>query len=495
MTLPGRGTDRGSPRLHDEQARDRSASTAFLWSFANTVSARLGTLAIGIVLARLLGPEEFGTYAVAFIALLAVLSFNELGVSLAIVRWTEDPRDIAPTVTAISLVTSAVITVAMMFAAGPFASAMGDPEAAGLVRLLSLCVLINGVVATPAALLQRYFRQDQRMICDQVNVWLGALVSLALALSGVGAMSLVVGRLAGALVSGVMLVAYSPLPFAVGLDVRHVRPLLRFGAPLAGASIIVFAVGFVDQFAVGHIVGSVALGYYVLAFNLASWPVSLFSQPLRSVAPAMFSRLQNNRDAMTESFNRLVKVLAAVALPICVVLAAAAEDVIRFVYGPDWAPAATALRWLAAMAAFRIFFELTYDYLVVLRRSGTILWIQVVWLAALVPLVTLGVHRYGIAGAGAALVIVASLVGMPLYVRSLRQVGIEPWNLVRQTRIALAASAVLCAVIIGATNAISGSFFALAVSGLVTLAFVAGLLWICRNDLVALRTERRVVTS
>ena len=54
---------------------------------------RFGTLAIGIALARLLGPEAFGTFAVATVALLAMLSFNELGVSLAIVRWADDPEN------------------------------------------------------------------------------------------------------------------------------------------------------------------------------------------------------------------------------------------------------------------------------------------------------------------------------------------------------------------------------------------------------------------
>ena len=75
----------------------------------NTLLGRLGTLAIGVALARILGPEEFGTFAVALLALLAVLSFNELGVSLAIVRWPGSPREIAPTVATLSTLSSAVL--------------------------------------------------------------------------------------------------------------------------------------------------------------------------------------------------------------------------------------------------------------------------------------------------------------------------------------------------------------------------------------------------
>ena len=57
--------------------------------------AKLGSVAVGIVLARLLGPHEFGTFAVASVALTIMTNVNDLGVSLAIVRWPGDPREIA----------------------------------------------------------------------------------------------------------------------------------------------------------------------------------------------------------------------------------------------------------------------------------------------------------------------------------------------------------------------------------------------------------------
>lgn len=415
---------------------------ALAWSVANTAVGRFGTLAIGIVLARLLGPAEFGTYAVALVALLAVLSFNELGVSLAIVRWPEDPAEIAPTVTTISVGMSLLLTGVAAAAAPAFAGAMGDPRATEVVRWLSLCVLLNGVVATPAALLQRLFRQDQRMVADQVNVWVGALVSVGLALGGMGAMSLVVGRLAGAGLSALVFLWCSPLPYRFGFDPRFTRRLLGFGLPLAGASVIVFLVGFVDQLIVGHLLGPVLLGCYVLATNLASWPVSLFSQPLRSVAPAMFARLQHDPARLRSDFRRVLRPLACVTLPVCVVIAVAADDLVRFVYGDQWLPAAPVFRWLAALAALRIFFELAYDYLVVLARSRAILVIQVVWVLVLVPALWWAVREHGIAGAGATLVVVAALVSSPMYAAEFRRVGISLRSLVAAVAPAALGSAV-----------------------------------------------------
>ena len=400
---PGSDSQSGDKRssLGDKSSLGGRASRALGWSFSSNVLARLGTVGIGITLARLLGPHAFGTYAVAYVALIAVLSFNELGVSLAIVRWQGEPGEIAPTVTTISLITSIAIYVGCFLGAPTYAAAMGAPSATSVVRVLALNVVIDGAVSTPAALLQRHFRQDKKAITDQVNCWLGAGITIALAWVGFGAMSLAIGRLAGCLAGGILLVAFSPEPVRLGYDRAKARALLRFGLPLGGASLIVFAVLNVDQLIVGHLLGATALGCYVLAFNLSGWPGNIFSQPVRTVAPAVFSRLQHDRKARSGYFLNVASLLGAVALPVCVLLSGSAVPLIGFVYGGRWLPAAQALIWLGLLAALRIFFELVYDYFVVLAKSRVVLLVQLVWLVALIPALIVGTRVGGIYGAGA----------------------------------------------------------------------------------------------
>ena len=121
------------------------ASHALGWSFLSVALVRLGTFGIGVVLARLLGPHAFGTYAVALVAQLAVLSFNELGVSLAIVRWPGDPREIAPTVHTIACASSLILYAGFFFGAPAFAAAMGAPAATPVIRVLAIGVITDGV--------------------------------------------------------------------------------------------------------------------------------------------------------------------------------------------------------------------------------------------------------------------------------------------------------------------------------------------------------------
>jgi O-antigen/teichoic acid export membrane protein len=494
-------TRRSSPALRDEslvlaeQPDAQSESTArvvgdpgsslhwvpraLAYSFANSLISRLGTVGIGIALARLLGPEEFGTYAVAFVALVAILSFNELGVSLAVVRWTGYPEGIAPTVTTLSLASSATLALGMFFIAPSFTAAMGEPDATRVVQVLGLTVIFSGAVATPAAFMQRDFRQGTRLIIEQVGVWTGAVTSLVLALAGKGAMSLAIGRLTGSLLSAILFVLLSPVRYRIGWDRTLVVPLLKFGLPLAGASVIVFAMGYTDQLVVGRLLGPVALGFYALAYNLSSWPVSMFSLPLRNVAPPTFARLQDEPAKMASIFTLVARLLMVLTLPVCFVIAGAARSVVLFVYGGDWAPAAPILSIMAVLSALKVFFELTYDYLVVLRATGRVLMLQVASVVVLIPALVVGATLEGTVGVAAGQVIVCAVLVLPLYLLQLRRFGVAIRPIAQGLRLPVVVATVagLSAYTLG--RIVPSSFVASVLSGLVTL--VATLILLLRS--------------
>lgn len=469
------------------EPRPPGAQRALVWSFANTVFGKVGTLLISVVIARVLGPDEFGTYAVALVALAAVLSFNELGVSLAIVRWEEDPRRVVPTVATISFVASVLFFALAWFVTPVFASAMGDPTATDVVRVMLVCVPLNGLVAAPAALLQREFQQGKRTAADQVNVWLGAGVSVALALLGWGAMSLAIGRVVASVVFSIMLIAFAPAGLRFGWDRQLVRPLLRFGLPLAAASIAVFAVGYADQIVVGVVLGAPALGFYLLAFNLASFPVAMLSQPIRAVAPAAFARIQNDPARMDVNFRAAFRLVLAVALPACAFIAGAALPIVTFVYGDAWAPAALALQWLALQAAVRIVFELAYDFLAVKRRSATLMTIQAIWFVALLPALVVGAHFGGIEGVAAAQLAVAVVVLVTCYAWALARVGVRLPALARTAGWPLAGGLVAGAASWAIAQTVSPPVVAALLAGFVSLAVIGALATVSRGSLATLR--------
>jgi O-antigen/teichoic acid export membrane protein len=463
------------------------ASRALGWSFLSVALVRLGTFGIGVVLARLLGPHAFGTYAVALVAQLAVLSFNELGVSLAIVRWPGDPREIAPTVHTIACVSSLILYAGFFLGAPAFAGAMGSPAATPVIRVLAIGVITDGFVSVPAAMLQRSFSQDRKLVADQIHSWLGAAVSIGLAVAGFGAMSLAIGAVVGAVAGGIMIMKFSPPP-RPGFDATKARALLAFGLPLAGSSFVVFLVGNVDNFIVGHLLGATALGFYVLAWNLSSWPVTMFSMPVRAVAPAMFSRLQHDKPAMRTGFQSAVGMLASVTFPVCLLMAGTSVPLVKFVYGSQWTFAARALPWLALLAALRILFELSYDFFVVLARARVVFTVQLAWLVALIPALIVGVRQDGIRGASIAGFAVAACVVLPWYLIEPHGAAIKLRALARQVWIPIVAAGGLSLLSVGLGGVITNSLTILLIGGVVALGTISLLILRIQPELVALRS-------
>ena len=467
----------GTDSVATEQGLGRRVGRGLGWSFLNNVVSRLGTFLSGIVLARLLVPEDFGMFAVALVVLNAGLSMNELGVSLAIVRWQEGVDRIAPTVTTLALAWSGLLYVICFLAAPSLATSLNTPGAAPLIRVLCLGILFDAVACVSAALITRQFMQGTRMAIDLISFGVGTGTSVVLAVLGLGAWCIVWGFLVTSVVSSVLTLARAPRRYRPGFDLAASKELLAFGLPLAGSSLLVFFMVNIDYVVVGRVLGGESLGFYLLAFNLCSWPVSLISVAIRRVSLAGFSRIADEPWRAGAAFSHSAGLVMAVTLPLCAALAGYAPAVVSFLYGAAWLPSAEALRLLCVLGAARVGVELAYDYLVAVGRTRTNLAVQGMWACVLVPALAVGAHVNGIVGVATAHALVAGLLVAPAYAVALRRADVGWRSLLRACRRPVAAAFLVGAVATVVTRAEPLTPVGeLLIGGVATLAVVGAVL-------------------
>jgi O-antigen/teichoic acid export membrane protein len=452
----------------------RQVRSGLGWSFANNIVTRAGTLIVGIVLARILLPRDYGVFAVAFVAMQFLLSLNDIGMTAAIVRWPGDLGELAPTASTVILAMSLALYGAFFVAAPHVASVLKVPDAAGVLRLLTFALVIDGAFAVPTALLTRSFLQGRRAVADVANLAVASAVSIVLAARGHGAWSLAWGRVAGNATSGVLIFLFSPTRVWPGFRSKQARELLAFGLPLAGSSFLLFAMLNVDYVVVGRVLGPIELGFYLMAFNLSSWPVDMFSFAVRRVALAAFARLIDDPPRLRRAFTRSLASLLAVTTPICVLLSALGLPLIRFVYGSRWAPAARALQLLAFLGLFRIALDLAYDLLVAVGRSKAVLWLQLLWVVTLVPALIVGARIGGIRGVGVGHVGVAALIVAPGFLIALGTLGVSPRAVARSVTRPAVAGVLAGGIAVALAHALSRDISRLILGGAAALA-AAGL--------------------
>lgn len=413
-------TDSASAPTLDSRVRRGLA-----WSAVNNIVVRFAGLGVGIILARLLTPEDFGVFAVAITVQLILVTLAELGISADLIRRGDIARR-GPTVATISLAASASITLIMVLTARPVATLMGSAAATPVVQVMALTLLLSGLSIVPYATMQREFMQSKQLIIDASSLVLSTAVTVGLVyLFDVGAMSLAIGRIAGQLLTTGLQIGMTRIVPRFGWNRQIAREVLGFGLPIAVANLLSWVILNVDNMLVGHNLGAVALGLYVLAFNLSSWPMNAVGLTIRSVALPAFSRLGEDRDSLQRAIVAGTTLTAALSIPLGALLIVYADPVILFLYGEKWTAASSVLKALGAFGIVRVIFDLFAAYLYSRGRSRSVLVVQLIWLVTLAPAMMIGIQIGQLVGAGWAHVAVGVGVLLPAYLVALNRSGVQ----------------------------------------------------------------------
>ncbi|MER7798022.1 oligosaccharide flippase family protein [Microbacterium sp. NPDC096154] len=418
----------GSTRAAPEPGLAARAARGAAWSSVSSLVLRLGGVVVGIVLARILAPEQFGVFAIAITVQGVLMTLADLGLSADIIR-SPHPERIAPTVATLGLVSGAALAVATAATSAPTAALLGSPEAGPVIAVLSVTLLLAGATVVPYGMLQRRFQQRELFVVAVCDLIVSTVVTLGLVAAGFGALALAIGRVAAQATGSVLLFAFARVRPRFGLDHSQLRAVLAFGVPIAAANLLSWALLNADNVVLARTVGVVGLGYYVLAFNVSNWPMSALSQVVRSIALPYFSRTGEPGTGEARSgqaggaLAALTGVAWAAALPAGALLAVLSAALVEVVYGEKWLPAAPVLAALGVYGALRVVFDLFASYLYAEGRSAPVLWIQVASLIALVAGMLVATPLFGIVGAAWVHVAVALALILPGYLLAVRRAG------------------------------------------------------------------------
>lgn len=389
---------------------------------------KAGSFVMGLVLARLLAPEDFGIYAVALAATNIVMVVKDLGIMAATIQWRGEIEEMAPTATLLNLFSATALYGVFWVGAPYFAATAGNPEATPVVRLLTAVILVEAITAVRTGALLRRFQQDRSSVAILAGFVVNAGVAIALAAGGAGPFSFAWGQVAAAVVTGVLVLFFAKMPFRVGFDRDIAKRLLRFGIPSAagiGLETVLANVGYVI---VGNIMGNDRpwLGYYLLAFNVSSWVPGLVGTAIRQVSLAGFSRLaEGEDDELSRGVQGSVALLFATVLPLAVLMGTLAHPIIHVLYGVEWSQSAGVLRFLALLMLVRMMTSFALDILNGQGATRSTVWMNLGYGAAMVPTVIVCTQLEGIRGAAFGQAAAALLVALPLAILAVNRAGVR----------------------------------------------------------------------
>jgi O-antigen/teichoic acid export membrane protein len=419
------------------------------WVAASQLLMQLSRACVAVLLARLLTPEQFGVAAIVLVFASLVLVFSDLALGAALVQaktLTEADRSTAFWTT---VAAGFVFCILGLLLSGPIASLFGEPTVKPLCMALSGSFLITSVAVTHQSLLVREMEFRRLETQTMVSVLIGGAIGVGVALAGKGSWAIIAQQLGTAVAASILLWVLSPWRPRFVFSKESLRRMGGFSLPLVGHRLLFYVHRNADNVLVARFVGPAALGAYQLSYNLMLVPMSRIGGPLQRVFAPAFARMQDDPERIAETWARLTRMVASIAIPSLMGLVVVAPDFVSVVLGDEWVQVAPIVQLLAWVGMIQALQAINIDILQARNRTSTILRYSIGFCIAHVVGFAIGV-QWGVIGVAAAYAVTSLLVEPVLTVLTARALAVSPWVFVRSVSGVFLCSLAMAAAVLAA---------------------------------------------
>lgn len=331
----------------------RKSAIGVAWLVGWRGFSRLLGVANTIILARLLVPADFGLVAMAMTFETSILMMSAFPIQDALLRRPEADTHLHDAAFTIQM-GRALLLALIVAAAAPLAAAwFSEPRLTYLLYALAATTAVNGFSNIGIIEFQRELRFDLQVKTQLVPAILQIVVTVAVAWLTRSYWALIVG-LAVSRVGRVAL-TYAIHPYRPRLSLKGWRQLAGFSFWLWLTSLAAMLWSQVDAFVIGPVFGSVGLGLYVVAGQVAALPTTELVQPVSSVLLASFAYSQRERNGSYANPLAIASALLLLLAPIALVISAGAASAASILLGGKWSGAVPLIAIGAGQCLFQPF--------------------------------------------------------------------------------------------------------------------------------------------
>lgn len=392
----------------------RRAVSGAIWKiFAGLVNQIL-RFAVLIVLARILGPSDFGLAALVMTFAMFGPVFSDFSLGNALVYKETVTRRETSTVFWTCTMLGLFFTALGVGLAFPLGAFFGHTSFAPMFIVFSTTFLVMSLVAVPIAVLTRQMRFALLQGVSVVTSIVGAGAALVVAVMGFGPWAVLTQYLVQTVANAALLWVRCGWRPGFEFSRSDLRGIAKYSSAVFGSYFLLQVTPVAQNVLVGRLLGAPPLGTLVVMQNVSLLPANRITQPVMDVLFPVLSRLRGDRARTSVVWARSVEVSALAALPALLGLVVVAPDFVAVVLGSKWAGSETVLRLLALAG---IFLALQPSTLTLFQACGAIRRMVTVTAgsaAATIIAVAAG-SGWGLTGVAIGLVIQAAVIQAAAY--------------------------------------------------------------------------------
>lgn len=361
------------------------------WSFADNVANSGITFLVGLVLANILSPEEYGIMAIVTIFIAVSNSIVDSGFSNALIRKTDIRSVDYNTVFYFNLIVSIFLYLILYVSAPAISVFFKEPILVDVMRVIGWILIINAFAIIPRTIFVRTINFKVQTKVSLIASVSSGIVGIGMALTGWGVWSLVGQQLSRQLLNTVFLWIFCHWRPLREFSTQSFKELFGFGSKLLVSGLIETIYKEIYSFVIGGFYSAADLGQYTRASQFNSIFSSNLTSVVQRVSYPVLSSIQNEPDRLLSAYRRVIKTTMLITFACMLGLAAVAKPLIVILIGEKWLPAVSFLQIICFSGMLYPLHAINLNILQVKGRSDLFLKLEIIKKIIAVLPITLGI--------------------------------------------------------------------------------------------------------
>lgn len=361
-----------------EESLKNKAIRGTAWSAADAFLGQGVSFIIGLVLARLLSPEEYGLIGIVMIFVTVLSGVVDSGFSTAVIRKKNATDDDYNTMFYTNMLFSIVLYTALLFSSHFIANFFERQELILLVPAMGLVLIVNALSLTQYTILTKRIDFKTKTKVSLISSIFSGIVGVICAYCGMGVWSLVVQKLLQQSLYTIFLWIYNKWWPSLKFSKDSFLYMWGFGWKILLSGLLDNIWKQLYQLVVGKFYEPATLGQYTRARDYANIFSSNLTSIVQRVSYPALANIQDNEQRMVAAYRKVIKVTMFVTAICMFAIGAMAEPLIVCLIGDKWLEAATYLPLICVSMSLYPLHAINLNMLQVQGRSDIFLYLEIV---------------------------------------------------------------------------------------------------------------------
>lgn len=363
--------------MAEQSLKDKTVKGTF-WSGIDAFLSQGVTFIVGLVLARLLSPEEYGLIGIVTIFTSVLLGIVDSGFSNAIIRKQDAKDEDFNTLFLFNMAISIALFVLLFFSAPWIASFFDKPQLILLVRVMGLLLILQALSIVQYTILSRRIDFKTKTKANVIAAVSSGLIGIGMAFAGCGVWSLAGQQLSRQLIYSICLWIYNKWWPKLRVSAESLRYMWGFGWKILISGLVYNIWNQLYQVVVGKFYSPATLGQYSRSKEYAGLFSSGMTNIVQRVTFPVLAQVQDDKERMISGYRRIIKDTMFITAVILISMGAIAEPLIYCLIGPKWHEAATYLPMICISMSLYPLHAINLNMLQVQGRTDIYLYLEII---------------------------------------------------------------------------------------------------------------------